>query len=96
MKKLRSQLYALYGSLQACSFNGENTAIWFLDTILKYLKEKKKKAIKFKVLSDVEKYCPGFLAYLCSNKSFNVKKAEDKIISFTLPEIGEVQVIYKD
>lgn len=96
MKKLRAQLYAVYGGLQACSFSVESQAVWYLDTILKYLQKKDKHAVKSNVLNDVEKYCPGFLNYLCENKSFNVKKVEDKIISFTLPEIGEVQVIYKE
>lgn len=96
MKKLRSQLYAVYGGLQTCSFSVENQAMWYLDTMWKYLKKNNKKAIKSKVLKEVEEYCPGFLNYLSETENFNVKKAEEKVISFTLPEIGEVQVVYKE
>ena len=95
-KKLRTKLYDMYGSLQACTFSIENESACYLNAIFDHLKKKKKNTISSKVLSDVEKYCPGFLKYLTETESFNVKMHEDKIVSFTLPEIGEVQVVYKE
>lgn len=96
MKKLRSRLYEVYGGLQACTFCIENESACYLNAILNHLKKKKKNTISSKVLSDVEKYCPGFLKYLSETESFNVEKHDDKIVSFTMPEIGKVQVIYKE
>lgn len=95
MEKFKSRISEIFGGLQTCTFSLAAEVAYYLEAIAEYIEDNKENVIPFCLLNKVEEYCPGFLNYLKNNME-NTKISEDKITRFTLPEVGEIQVVYED